>query len=196
MPSPSFASLASRSPQVRAAVLLGRIAGCALLTALGARLAMPLPYTPVPVTWQVAGVLLAGLLLPRRAAFASQALYLGAGAAGTPVFAHGLSGPHYLLGYTAGYLWSYPLAAWLVAAFVERTGRDTGRRFAACLAGIAAIYALGCAWLGVTLRLSVAATLAQGAGAFLVWDIAKAVLVVGLMRPRRDRDALGAKGRA
>src|SRR5574341_1634880 len=57
-----------------------------LLVALAARISLPLPFTPVPLTLSNFAVLLVGLLLGRRVGFAALVLYLAEGAAGLPVF--------------------------------------------------------------------------------------------------------------
>ena len=54
----------------------------AAFTALAARVTIPLPFTPVPITLQVMAVLLAGLVLGPRAGAASQLIYLIAIATG------------------------------------------------------------------------------------------------------------------
>src|SRR3989304_2936960 len=63
------------------------ILGGALLVAVAAQFAVPLPGTPVPLTLQVPAVLLVAGLLGPRAGAASMAVYLGLGIAGLPVFA-------------------------------------------------------------------------------------------------------------
>lgn len=181
MPVPSFDRVLTRPNSQNAALVLG----CALLTALAARVVIPLPYTSVPVTLQVAAVLFAGLVLAPRLAFTSQLTYLLAGLAGAPVFAFGYGGPAYLMNPygTGGYLLSYPLAAWVVATVLARARRED--RFAelrACAAGLAVIYAIGCAWLGWWLHLSLPMALLQGAGWFLFWDAAKALAVIFIAR--------------
>src|SRR6202789_3468836 len=91
------------------------LAGSALV-AICAHLAVPLWFTPVPVTLQPFAVLLLGLLLGPRTAFAATVAYLAEGAAGLPVFTpHGLGGIAQLLGPTGGYLLSYPLVAPMVS---------------------------------------------------------------------------------
>ncbi len=75
-----------RSPALRRAI---GVAAFATATAFGARVALPLPGTPVPFTLQVLFVLLAGAVLGARLGAASQALYLAVGLAGAPVFAAG-----------------------------------------------------------------------------------------------------------
>ncbi|MBT9258673.1 MAG: biotin transporter BioY [Clostridiales bacterium] len=84
----------------------------AALTAVGAWLAVPNPFSPtVPFTLQLLPILLAGNLLGARGAFWSQVVYLALGAVGLPVFAHGTQGLGILFGPTGGYLLGFPLMA-------------------------------------------------------------------------------------
>src|SRR5450755_5125798 len=78
--------------------------------AVCARIMLPLPFTPVPLTLANFGVLLIGLTLGSRRGFAAAALYLAWGAMGLPVFSPvGPGGLAQFFGATAGYLWAYPL---------------------------------------------------------------------------------------
>src|SRR5437763_1622693 len=90
------------------AVVLG-----AVLVALAAQVAVPLPGTPVPMTLQPMAVLLVGGLLGARLGALSMILYLAMGAAGLPVFTPTvpLVGVARLFGPTGGYLLAYPVAA-------------------------------------------------------------------------------------
>jgi biotin transport system substrate-specific component len=151
------------------------ITGASLLTALSAQIAIPVPWSPVPLTGQTFAVLLTGAVLGARRAFLAQALYLVEGASGLPVFAGGASGIVRLIGPTGGYLVAFPFAAALVGALAER-GWD--RRFlsmaAAMLLSSAIIFASGLAWLsrfvpGETL-------LAQGLIPFVPGDLIKSAL--------------------
>src|SRR5256885_15229934 len=63
------------------------VVGFALALAAASQVAIPLPFTPVPITLQPLVVVLAGLMLGPVAGAASMVLYLAAGAAGLPVFA-------------------------------------------------------------------------------------------------------------
>lgn len=134
----------ARSRTVRRAVA---VLAFAVLTAVGARISVPLPGSPVPFTFQVVAVLAAGLLLGPRLGAMSQVAYLAAGAAGLPVFAMG-GGAAYLLGPTGGYLLAYPAAA-LVVGLVARE-RGPLLTAAGLLAGSATIFAGGVAWLSAT----------------------------------------------
>src|ERR1700683_4572108 len=62
------------------------VVSASLFVALCARVTVPLPFTPVPLTLQNFGALLVGLTLGSRRGFAALALYLVEGASGMPVF--------------------------------------------------------------------------------------------------------------
>ncbi|HET8634543.1 MAG TPA: biotin transporter BioY [Gemmatimonadales bacterium] len=88
-----------------------RIGLGALIVALSAQIALPLPFTPIPFTLQPLAVLLVGAWLgPTEGALALGA-YLLAGALGAPVFAMAHGGAWRLLGPTGGYLLAFPVAA-------------------------------------------------------------------------------------
>jgi biotin transport system substrate-specific component len=135
-------------PRAGALQNLALIAGASVVTALAARIAIPVPWSPVPITGQTFAVLLCGAVLGARRAFFAQTLYLLEGAIGLPVFAGGAAGAAVFAGPTAGYLTAFPLAAALVGLLAER-GWD--RRFlttlAAMLLGSAIIFGFGLAWL-------------------------------------------------
>lgn len=126
------------------------VVGASLFVALCARVTLPLPFTPVPLTLQNFGVLLVGLLLGPRRGFAAMVLYLAEGAAGLPVFnSAGPGGTLQLFGLTGGYLMAYPFVASLAGFLFER-GRKTFARAAG--AGIVAevlLFAIGISWLAV-----------------------------------------------
>jgi biotin transport system substrate-specific component len=151
------------------------VVGASLVTALAAQLAVPVPWSPVPITGQTFAVLLSGATLGARRGFLAQALYLLEGAAGFPVFAAGGAGIATLVGPTAGYLVAFPLAAALTGALAER-GWD--RRFrtmmAAMLAGSAVIFAFGLA--GLSRFVSGDRLVSAGLLPFVPGDLIKAAL--------------------
>jgi biotin transport system substrate-specific component len=126
------------------------IVGASLFVALCARVTIPLPLTPVPLTLQNFGVLLVGLLLGSRRGFAAMSLYLLEGAAGMPVFSPvGQAGIAHLHGPSGGFLIAYPLVAFLAGFVFERGVKNFVR---AALAGVLAellLFAGGLAWLFV-----------------------------------------------
>lgn len=155
------------------------VAGSLVVAAL-ARLAYVLPFTPVPVTGLTLGVLLVGAALGSRRGAAALTLYLAQGAAGLPVFAGGGAGVAWLLGPTAGYLWSAPLAAWVVGRLAEkRWDRTPSTAFLAMLAGNASIYAVALPWLG--LFVGPGEVVEAGLFPFIVGDLVKAALATALL---------------
>src|SRR5882724_12786749 len=101
------------------------VISASLFVALCARVTLPLPFTPVPLTLQNFGVLMVGLALGSRRGFAALALYLLEGAAGMPVFSpFGPGGMLRIIGPTGGYLIAYPFVAGLTGYIFER-GKQT-----------------------------------------------------------------------
>ena len=128
------------------------IAGASLLIALCARIVIPLPFTPVPITAQTFAVLLTGAALGARRGAAAIGLYVLEGLLGLPVFAGGAAGLVRLLGPTGGYLLGFIAAAYLTGTLAER-GWDRTVRFAvaAMAAGNLVVYVFGVPWLAVFL---------------------------------------------
>jgi len=91
----------------------------ACLTGLLAQLRFYIPGTPVPVTGQVFGVILAGVLMGTWGGL-SQVMYIGIGAAGVPWFAGLNGGIGYIVGPTGGYLVGFILAAFFIGFVVDR----------------------------------------------------------------------------
>ncbi|MCC7369867.1 MAG: biotin transporter BioY [Chloroflexi bacterium] len=120
-----------------------------------AQIAVPLPFTPVPVTGQTLGVLLIGALLGSRRGGAAMLVHLAEGLAGLPVFAEGNTawtltrlGVPTIIGPTAGYLFAFPVAAFVVGWLAERGwDRKPLTAASAMLVGQAIIYAGGLSWL-------------------------------------------------
>lgn len=153
----------------------------AALTALGAHVAVPLGFTPVPMTLQTLFVLLAGVLLGPAAGAASQLLYLGLGVAGVPVFAMGAAGLPWLLSPTGGYLMAFPAAAAL-AGWIAGGERGRVRTAVALLVATAAIFTSGAAWLSAMTELDAREVFASGVQPFLPGAVIKAAIVYVVAR--------------
>jgi biotin transport system substrate-specific component len=160
-----------------------------VLTAAASQVSVPLPFTPVPFTFQPMIVLLGGAVLGARLGMMAQVLYLAAGIAGLPVFAFAPELPQgaaRLLGPTGGYLMAYPFAAFIAGALA---GRGLDRRYLSSLlamaAGLAVIFAFGVTWLtlfapGADLR-SLQQALAAGLYPFVLADAIKLCLAAAVM---------------
>lgn len=170
-------------------VNITRMALFAALMGAFAFVSFPNPLSPAPVTLQVLGVFLAGIMLGPAWGAGAMVLYLVAGAVGAPVFAGGSAGIGVLLGPTGGYLLSYPLAAFVIGVLLHR-GLDTRNiktaglplLVGAMVAGTAIIYASGIAGLMVSLGLGPVEAFVSGAAAFLPAEAAKIAAAVGIVR--------------
>jgi len=140
-----FQPAAQRSRLAMQAVLV--LAG-SLLIAASAQVALPLFFSPVPITGQTFAVLLIGALFGPRLGMATVVAYLLEGAAGLPVFAGGGLGAPHLVGPTAGYLFGFipavALVGWMAARGWDRTVFKT---VIAMALATAIIFASGLAWL-------------------------------------------------
>jgi biotin transport system substrate-specific component len=164
------------------------IVAFSLLMALSAHLSIFLLFTPVPITMQTLVLMLAGAALGSKRGALVMLLYLAEGAAGLPVFANG-GGLVHLVGPTAGYLWSYPVAAFVVGWLCEK-GLDRSF-FTAILAMLPAsliIYAAGVTWLAVYglptshgIDHSLYAAFLGGMLPFIPGDLLKLAIAAGLL---------------
>jgi biotin transport system substrate-specific component len=165
----------------RAVVNVLTIIGASILIALAAQVAIPIPGSPVPLTLQPVAVLLVGVTLGAWRGAAAAALYLFEGASGMPVFAGGNGGILWLtVGLTAGYLYSYPFAAWL-AGFISERGWASRvvRAVVGMLAALLVIYVGGWSWLA--LHVGARNAFAMGIVPFLVADMVKVAIAASLL---------------
>jgi len=180
-------ALRANSRGLQLAERAGAVAFVTVLTAIAAQVSIPLPFTPVPFTFQPMVVLLGGAALGARLGMTSQILYLALGIAGLPVFAASATLPHgaaRLLGPTGGYLMSYPFAAWVAGSLAE-LGFD--RRYItaviAMAVGLVVVFAGGVVWLGFVVEPSrgIAGALAAGFFPFVLPDLIKLLIAAGVM---------------
>ena len=171
----------------RAAEQVGAVLFVTMLTAVAAQISVPLPFTPVPFTFQPMVVLVGAAALGSRLGMASQILYVALGIAGLPVFAASPvlpQGVARLLGPTGGYLMSYPFAAFAAGWLAER-GFD--RRYAtavlAMVCGLVIVFAGGVLWLSIGAQPAsgFSAALATGFYPFILPDLAKLFVAAGVM---------------
>jgi biotin transport system substrate-specific component len=181
-----MSSVTSVSPRTLGDVIPGGlvrsialVVGGAVFVGLTAQVAIPLPFTPVPLTLQTFSVLLVGAALGSVRGAASMALYLLAGVAGVPWFANQQSGWAFA---SFGYIVGFVAAAWLVGRLAER-GAD--RRVVPTIGmmalGNVVIYVFGVAGLMLLADLPLSTALAKGVLPFLSGDVIKILLAAGLL---------------
>ena len=146
-----------------------------ILLALLARLSIPVPFSPVPITGQTFGVLLLGGLLGCRMATLSVIFYIFEGMIGLPVFAGGSLGIFYLLGPTGGYLLGFIPAAYLVGYLSERGwNKKLSLTIMSMIIGTAIIFLFGVSWLSFSAGVVTAITI--GFIPYLIGAVIKIVL--------------------
>jgi biotin transport system substrate-specific component len=159
------------------------VIGASLFVALCARVTVPLPFTPVPLTLQNFGVLAVALALGSRRGFAVLALYLAEGAAGLPVFnPAGPGGVAQIIGATGGFLMAYPFVAFVTGWIYERTSRRFDWAVVAAFAGELVLFASGLGWLFVFTH-----SLAQAARWGLYWFVFAEVIKIMLAAAAASR---------
>lgn len=165
--------LADRLPRslTRDAVLV--LAGVATIAVLG-QVAVPLPFTPVPLSLGTLAVVLIGAALGPARGAASMMIYLLAGVVGVPWFAGQGSGWMFA---SFGYIVGFVVAAAVVGHLARRRmDRTPLRMFGVMAAGSAVIYVFGVAWLMGFAHLGFAAALMLGVVPFLAGDAVKAAV--------------------
>jgi biotin transport system substrate-specific component len=157
------------------------IIGGSLFIALCARITIPLPFSPVPITGQTLAVLLTGMLLGSQRGGMALLAYLAEGALGLPVFAVGsTAGLARLAGPTGGYLLGFVAAAYVTGLLAQRGwDRKMGTTLLAMLLGNAVIYAFGLPWLALFVGIKGAPPL--GLYPFIAGDLLKAALATALL---------------
>lgn len=156
---------------------LALIAIGAVLIFATAKVSIPVPGSPVPITGQTFGVLLVGGALGFRRGLASIGLYVLIGLIGLPFFAEGKGGVQVVLGATGGYIVGFLVAGSLVGRLAE-LGWD--RRIVGALGAMAignvVIYLIGVPWLMVVAHLDLAAGIKNGLTPFILGDAIKLIL--------------------
>jgi biotin transport system substrate-specific component len=176
-----------------ASTLPGKIvAGLAatVIVAAAAHVAVPLPFTPVPLTLQPLAVLGVGLALGPWAGMLTMLAYLAEGAMGLPVFSPtGPGGLLQLFGPTGGFLMAYPLVAAVAGGLTQRLARLPQLRLpsfmAALLGGTAAVVLLflcGAGWLMHIAHLSIGAVWIAAIAPFLPGEAVKVAIAAGVYR--------------
>lgn len=155
------------------------IAGGAAFVGLAAQVAVPLPFTPVPLTLQTFAVLLTAAALGSLRGMLAMLVYAIAGIAGVPWFAEGSSG---FSAPSFGYILGFIAAALVVGRIAEGGATRTPLRTAGLMVvGNLVIYAIGVTWLKFAIDVDWATAIALGLTPFLIGDAIKIAVAAGLL---------------
>ena len=164
---------------------LQEIIGAGLLASITSVLAyviIPLPFTPVPLTGQTFGVMLAAPILGAKTGALSMFIVLALGVVGVPVFSGGNAGPGILFGPTGGYLLSFPVAAFIIGKLCSYRGNKAGNiswlslLVINIIGGILVIYTIGAAQLMYVTGVPLYAAVVGGVLPFIPVDLLKAAV--------------------
>ncbi|CUH94812.1 putative membrane protein [Propionispora sp. 2/2-37] len=151
----------------------------AVISVLGF-ISIPLPFSPVPVTGQTLGIMLAGSILSARQAGLSVLVFILIGAAGVPVFAGSTGGIGILLGPRGGYLFGF-LAGAIMIAWLRGKNPPVWRLVMANTAGgIGMVYLSGVLWLSAVTGMAWSKAVMVGALPYIPGDVGK-VLIAALI---------------
>jgi len=146
-----------------------------------------IPVQPVAFTMQTFAVFLAGLVLGAKRAAIAAALYLLLGAVGVPVFSAFQGGFGILIGTHGGYLWSFPLVAFIVGYAADKVFRQKDApavkyvwlTAALALASLVNL-SMGTLYLAFFLQIGIFAAFLSGMLPFLIPEALKVVLAIAL----------------
>lgn len=93
----------------------------ALIAVLGLIPPISVGFIPAPITAQTLGVMLAGAFLGKKTGAISLIIFIVLVALGLPLLSGGRGGLSVLVGPTAGFIFSWPIAAFCIGFFTEKT---------------------------------------------------------------------------
>lgn len=155
--------------------------------------AIPVPFSPVPITFQTLGVFLSAAMLGGKRGGTAILVYVLLGALGLPVFAGGAGGFGVILGPTGGYLIGFVLGAYWIGFVLDKTPSPQLKHYALAFgSGLTLIYVIGTIQLSFVLNLPLLTALKVGSLPYIPLDIVKAILAITVATPVRVRlKALG-----
>ncbi|MSR92340.1 biotin transporter BioY [Inconstantimicrobium porci] len=158
---------------------------CSALMFIFSQMTIPLPFTAVPLTMQVFGVILISSLMPSSISPVAILIYLLLGAIGIPVFAGFSGGFTALIGPNGGYLIGFLLMS--IVTSITAASKNKIVVFTGAYVGLAIDYIFGVLQLKIVTGMTLGAALAAGLYPFIIKDImmtAVAVIIAARVKNR------------
>lgn len=155
-----------------------QIGMCAALMAIFSQLSIPLPFTSVPVTLQVFGIVILAVIVGAKIATLSLIIFVILGAIGLPVFANFSGGFGVIVGPTGGYIIGFIIMAFLIGYASSKQNKIL--LFIASYIAVTIDLLLGTIYLKIVTGMSMQGALIAGLYPFIIKDfimIAIAVLI-------------------
>ena len=131
----------------------------------------------VPITLQTFMGCLIALIAPCKVAVSACVVYLLMGAIGLPVFAGFQGGMGSLLGYSGGYIFSFPIMVYVISKLKTRVPIVL-----ACIIGSVICYFIGTLWFMFVTKMNLSASLMMCVVPFIPGDLIKIVLAYCLSK--------------
>lgn len=148
----------------------------AALTSVLGFVSIPLPFSPVPVSGQSLGIMLAGSILTTRQAVLSVLTFILIGAIGVPVFSGFAGGLSVVIGPRGGYYLGFLIGVAAITLLKGKNNNPWRLAFANCIGGIIFVYLFGVLWLSFITNMGADKALMVGAVPFLPGDLFKVFL--------------------
>lgn len=136
-------------------------------------LAIPIPFSPVPISFAAFAIYLTAYVLGARLAAVSCLLYLCLGGVGLPVLSGFSGGLGKLAGPTGGYLLAYPVLAFCSGFAIDAYPVRRSVQGLGMLVGLFVCYGVGTLWLSLQLHIRLSAAFAVGVLPYLIGDACK-----------------------
>ncbi|MDD9150882.1 MULTISPECIES: biotin transporter BioY [unclassified Sporolactobacillus] len=160
----------------------------AILAVLGFLPPIPLPFTPVPITLQNLGVVLAGTFLGVRAAASSMILFVLLVGAGLPILGGGSGGIGAIVSPSGGFVLGWIVEAFVIALILSKIKKPGfwAIVLSGLFAGIIVLYPIGTLWQALMMHIPWGAALAMSA-VYIPGDAIKTIAVAALAVKLRER---------
>lgn len=142
---------------------------------------IPIALLPVPIILQNAGFMLSGLILGKKNGTIASVLFLVLVAVGFPILSGGSGGMGVFFNVTAGYLYAYPIATFLIGLMTEKfnfNNQNSLRSFVIVfIFGVLLIDFCGAIGVSIISKISISSSLLASL-IFIPGDTIKAILTV------------------
>lgn len=159
----------------------------AAITCILGPLSIPIPFSPVPISFTNLAIYFTVFILGWKRGSISYFIYLLIGLVGLPVFSGFSGGPGKLVGPTGGYLIGFMFMAIIGGFFIEKFSGKVFMYVIGLILATAAAYFFGTAWLAYQAHLTFWQALMAGVIPYLIGDgikIAIAVIVGPMLKKR------------
>lgn len=145
-----------------------------------------IPYGPIPHTLQTFAIFVLALMMSPKKAMAACLCYLGYATVGLPIISGLVSKPLWFLGTTGGFLFGFPVAAYVISTVNKMwSRRNFLTSFISIFVGQVVLFSMGVSWLALFIGLDAAITF--GLVPFILTEAIKNLAAAGLVSAYEKR---------